>query len=76
MDSRAAQYCWIWPKHLIKCGIMGLVYKVKVNLPKQMSQLLKSYISECQFRVKCGDDYSNLKNISAGILQGLSLIHI
>ena len=35
-----------------------------------MSQLLKSYISERQFRDKCGDDYSNVKDISAGVLLG------
>ena len=43
---------------------------MKVNLPTQMSQLIKSYISKHQFQVKCGDDYSNLEDISAGVTQG------
>ena len=34
-----------------------------------MRQLLKSYTSERQFRVKCNDDYSELINISAWVPQ-------
>lgn len=34
------------------------------DIPKLKSQRLKSYTSVRQFRIKCCDDYSNLKNTS------------
>jgi hypothetical protein len=39
----------------------GLKYKLDINLPKQYSQLLKSYISNRHFRVKHEDSYSEIK---------------
>ena len=48
----------------------GLIYKLKQYLPKQYSQILKSYISERCFRVKQEETYSELKAITAGVPQG------
>lgn len=48
----------------------GLKCKLKRTLPKQFYEILKSYISERYFRVKCEDEYSELKTINAGVPQG------
>lgn len=48
----------------------GLLYKLRLLLPKQYSQLLASYITKRYFRVKQEDTYSELKEIKAGVPQG------
>lgn len=48
----------------------GLEYKLEKYLPRQMSQILHSYISDRHFRVKHGEEYSDLKKIRAGVPQG------
>lgn len=48
----------------------GLESKLDRCLPRQMSEILKSYISDRYFRVKHGEDYSGLKSIAAGVPQG------
>lgn len=48
----------------------GLEYKLKRDLPRQYYEILKSYLTGRQFRVKNEGEYSELKNISAGVPQG------
>lgn len=48
----------------------GLEYKLEKYLPLQMSQILRSYISDRHFRVKYGEEYSDLRQICAGVPQG------
>lgn len=48
----------------------GLQWKLKSILPKQYSDILKSYLSNRFFRVKQDDAYSALKEIKAGVPQG------
>lgn len=48
----------------------GLIYKLKLILPKQYSIILESYITERYFRIKQEDEYSELKGIKAGVPQG------
>lgn len=48
----------------------GLEYKLHRDLPLQFYHILKSYVAERQFRVKHGDEYSELKPIAAGVPQG------
>ena len=48
----------------------GLFCKLKMFLPRQYSELLISYLSERYFRIKQDDDYSELKEIKAGVPQG------
>lgn len=47
----------------------GLVCKLNKMLPKQYAQLLTSYISNRLFRIKQEDEYSELREISAGVPQ-------
>lgn len=51
----------------------GLEYKLERDLPKEYYQILKSYISDRHFRVKYEEEYSELKKISAGVPQVVSL---
>ena len=48
----------------------GLIHKLNKMLPKQYADVLKSYISERLFRVKQEDDYSELREVRAGVPQG------
>ena len=48
----------------------GLNFKLQRDLPQQFCQTLKSYLSDRIFRVKCGNEYSQIKEISAGVPQG------
>lgn len=48
----------------------GLEHKFKQLLPEQHSMLLKSYISGRMFRIRCEDQYSELRPIKAGVPQG------
>lgn len=48
----------------------GLIYKIRLNFPKQFSNILESYLSDRWFRVKQEDSYSELKQIEAGVPQG------
>lgn len=48
----------------------GLKNKLKSMLPKQYAKILKSYISDRIFRVKQEREYSNMRNINAGVPQG------
>lgn len=48
----------------------GLIHKMKQILPRYFSQLLESYISERSFRIKQNTEYSDLKDIRAGVPQG------
>lgn len=48
----------------------GLEYKLERDLPKQFYTILKSYLAERHFRVKHEGEYSNLKQIRAGVPQG------
>jgi hypothetical protein len=48
----------------------GLPHKLKWILPKQYYQLFKSYLNECNFHIKYEDEYSELKEIRAGVPQG------
>jgi hypothetical protein len=47
----------------------GLLHKIELLLPTDYSQLLKSYLTDCYFRVKPGEEYSGLKPIKAGVPQ-------
>jgi hypothetical protein len=48
----------------------GLLHKIEQLLPTEYSQLLKSYLSGRYFRVKQGEEYSDLKPVKAGVPQG------
>jgi len=48
----------------------GLLHKIEQLLHTQHSQLLKSYLSDRYFRVKQGEEYSDLKPAKAGVPQG------
>lgn len=48
----------------------GLKYKLHRDLPRPYYELLSSYLEERFFRVRYDKDYSDLKNISAGVPQG------
>lgn len=48
----------------------GLLYKLNQLLPVQYANLLKSYITDRMFRVNHGADYSDFKDIKAGVPQG------
>ena len=47
-----------------------LACKLKTILPKQYTEILDSCLTERFFRIKQGDDYSELKEINAGVPQG------
>lgn len=48
----------------------GLIQKLHKLLPKQYVEILKSYISNRLFRIKQEEEYSQLKEIRAGVPQG------
>lgn len=48
----------------------GLLFKLKLILPKQYYEILESYLSDRYFRVKQDDAYSSLRQINAGVPQG------
>lgn len=48
----------------------GLINKLNKMLPKQYVEILTSYISDRLFRIKQEDEYSDLKEIRAGVPQG------
>lgn len=48
----------------------GLNYKLYRDLPNQFSKILQSYIANRYFRVKCEDEYSKIRKITAGVPQG------
>ena len=55
----------VWPRELL--------VKLSKILPKQYVELLESYLTDRLFRVKEDDDYSELKEIRAGVPQGSAL---
>lgn len=48
----------------------GLLRKLNNQLPKQYVQILESYISNRLFRVKLENEFSDIKQIKAGVPQG------
>ena len=48
----------------------GLLHKLRSILPKQFVALLTSYVSDRTFRVKHDQEYSQLRDIKAGVPQG------
>jgi hypothetical protein len=48
----------------------GLIHKISKVLPTEFTIILKNYISERYFRVKHETQYSELKEIKAGVPQG------
>lgn len=48
----------------------GLIRKLNRVLPKQYVELLSSYLSDRLFRIKQEDEYSELKEVRAGVPQG------
>lgn len=48
----------------------GLIHKLKVMLPGPYVDLLRSYLSERLFRVRQEDEYSELREVKAGVPQG------
>ena len=49
---------------------IGLLYKLKLKLPYQFFEILRSYLSERYFRIKLNDHISELHPIKAGVPQG------
>jgi hypothetical protein len=48
----------------------GLLNKIEQLLNTEHSQLLKSYLTDRYFRVKEGEEYSDLKTVKSGVPQG------
>lgn len=48
----------------------GLLYKLKKALPNSAFMIIKSYLHERLFQVKCGESYSSFYEIRAGVPQG------
>lgn len=48
----------------------GLIYKLKTVLPKQLTEILESYLEGRYFRIKQEEEYSEIKQIQAGVPQG------
>lgn len=48
----------------------GLLHKISEHFPKQLSELLGSYLTGRMFRVKFDNEFSELKEINAGVPQG------
>ena len=48
----------------------GLKLKLRQVLPKQLYKILESYLANRLFRVKHGGEYSEFKDIAAGVPQG------
>ena len=48
----------------------GLFFKIRRHLPRQSHKILQSYLESRNFKVKCGNEKSTLKSISAGVPQG------
>lgn len=48
----------------------GLLMKLKKIFPMQLVEILKSYLHQRTFRVKMENEYSELKQINAGVPQG------
>lgn len=51
----------------------GLCYKLKQYLPYQMFELLRSYITNRHFLIKCQDETTTIHPISSGVPQGSAL---
>lgn len=52
----------------------GLIYKlIRLGVPKQMVNLIKSFIYQRTFHVKVGEDKSSIRKIQAGVPQGSCL---
>lgn len=49
---------------------LGLLFKIKKQLPHNLYLLLKSYLEDRIFRVKINDTYSAFHSIKAGVPQG------
>lgn len=49
---------------------LGLLYKIKRNIPYQFYEILKSYLSQRFFQIKCESSTSDIQPISAGVPQG------
>jgi hypothetical protein len=47
-----------------------LLYKLRLSLPLNYFFLLESYLNYRHFRVKVGNEYSDLLPVHAGVLQG------
>jgi hypothetical protein len=48
----------------------GLLYKVKQILPPSYFNLLKSYLNDRQFKIRVGNEISDLQPIKASVPQG------
>lgn len=48
----------------------GLLYKLHRDLPRQLYEIIKSYLNERHFRVKEENVFSSIKKIAAGVPQG------
>ena len=51
----------------------GLIHKITKYFPKQSTEILESYLAERLFRVKYGNEYSELREIKAGMPQSTVL---
>lgn len=49
---------------------VGINNKLKAILPQKLSKLLSSYLADRLFRVRMNSEYSELRNIKAGVPQG------
>jgi hypothetical protein len=47
----------------------GLLYKIKQILPPFYFNLLKSYLNDCQFQIRMGNEKPDLQPIKAGVPQ-------
>ena len=48
----------------------GLLFKLKIHLPQSLYLVLRSYLSDRSFRVRCGTEFSDCYSIEAGVPQG------
>ncbi len=49
---------------------LRLLSKLKIHLPQSLYLVLRSYLSDRSFRVRCGTEFSNIYSVKAGVPQG------
>ena len=67
------RYSWTFSRRSTKCGMKGLLLKLKKILPHIYYSILKSYLIDRLFMIKYLDHITATFSIEAGIPQGSAL---